>query len=358
VEGTPFGRYRLLNLLGGGGMGEVWRAFDTETKRVVALKLLPTSAATDEVFEERFRREAESAAGLNDPHVVPIHHFGEIDGRLYVDMRLVEGRDLDVLLTDGALHPARAVRIVEQVASALSSAHRIGLVHRDVKPSNILLTEDDFAYLIDFGIARTADDKPLTSTGMTIGTWAYMAPERFTTGATDPRGDVYALACVLYQCLTGSQPFPGNSIEQAVSAHMFAPPPRPSEQNHFVSEAFDEVIARGMAKRSEDRYATATQLAAAARNAASAFPADHLGCRASFDFASAPHGPLPFVPALGAYRGTNRHAAHQRRCANKTVTPTPVPGRGRLRIRRHRRTDRHLFSSAAQVKPRLRDAGR
>jgi serine/threonine-protein kinase len=248
-------------------MGEVWRAFDTETKRTVAVKLLPASAADDPVFEERFRREAEAAAGLNDPHVVPIHHFGEIDGRLYVDMRLIEGRDLEAVLADGALQPARAVWIVEQVASALQAAHRIGLVHRDVKPSNILLTEDDFAYLIDFGIARTADDKALTSTGMVIGTWVYMAPERFTTGTTDPRGDVYALACVLYQCLTGSQPFPGNSLEQQFAGHMTAPPPRPSIAGSRVPLCLDDVVARGMAKDPDHRYQSARDLSRAARAA-------------------------------------------------------------------------------------------
>jgi serine/threonine kinase PknH len=155
VEGTPFGRYRLIELLGRGGMGEVWRAHDTATNRIVAIKLLPPHLAQDDTFVQRFRREAEAAAQLNSPHVIPIHDYGEIDGRLFVNMRLIEGRDLQEILADGPLEPARAVRIVEQVAKALHVAHRSGLVHRDVKPSNILLDEDDFAYLIDFGIART-----------------------------------------------------------------------------------------------------------------------------------------------------------------------------------------------------------
>ena len=158
VEGTPFGRYRLEELLGRGGMGEVWRAFDTATDRTVAIKLLPPQLADDDTFVQRFRREAEAAARLNNPHVIPIHTYGEIDGRLYVDMRLIEGRDLQEVLAGGPLEPGRAVRIIEQVAKALHAAHKIGLVHRDVKPSNILLDEDDFAYLIDFGIARGADE--------------------------------------------------------------------------------------------------------------------------------------------------------------------------------------------------------
>jgi serine/threonine-protein kinase len=190
VEGTPFGRYRLVELLGRGGMGEVWRAYDTTIDRVVALKVLPTNFADDQFFQERFRREAKAAAGLDEPHIVPIYDFGEIDGRLYVTMRLIKGRDLQDLLHHGRLPPAQAVSIVEQIASALHAAHQVGLVHRDVKPSNILVTDADFAYLIDFGIARAAGQTGLTSTGSTIGTWAYMAPERFTKGDLDPRSDV------------------------------------------------------------------------------------------------------------------------------------------------------------------------
>ncbi|HEX7825883.1 MAG TPA: serine/threonine-protein kinase, partial [Mycobacterium sp.] len=162
MEGTPFGRYQLIDLLGRGGMGEVWRAHDTEIDRVVALKMLLPHFAKDPDFDKRFRREARIAARLNDPHVVPIHDVGEIDGRLYVTMRLIDGVDLDALLRTGPLPPERAVHIIEQIASALHTAHRAGLVHRDVKPSNILLADNDFAYLIDFGIARAADDTGLT----------------------------------------------------------------------------------------------------------------------------------------------------------------------------------------------------
>jgi serine/threonine protein kinase len=224
VEGTPFGRYHLVELLGRGGMGEVWRAFDTVTERTVAIKVLPTHLADDNQFQQRFRREAKAAAGLDEPHVVPIFDFGEIEGRLYVAMRLIQGQDLQDLLSEGPFQPAYAVRIIEQIASALHAAHRIGLVHRDVKPSNILITRDDFAYLIDFGIARAAGETSLTSSSVTIGTWAYMAPERFK-GIADARADVYALACVLYQSLTSKLPFPGESLEQLATAHMFEPPP-------------------------------------------------------------------------------------------------------------------------------------
>ena len=270
MEGTPFGQYRLIDLLGRGGMGEVWKAFDTATRRVVAVKVLPAQLAADPVFEQRFRREAFTAAALSEPHVVPIHNFGEIDGRLYVDMRLIEGQDLEHALAKGPLDSARSVKIIEQVASALNAAHRVGLVHRDVKPSNILLAEDDFAYLIDFGIARGTDETGLTGTGNVVGTWPYMAPERFTTGQADTRADIYALACVLYECLTASRPFPGQSVEQQIAGHLTTPPPRPSATRPGVSRQLDAVIAKGMAKDPEQRYATTTELARAARSAITA----------------------------------------------------------------------------------------
>ena len=269
VEGTPFGRYRLIEILGRGGMGEVWRAFDTVTERVVALKVLPAQFINDEVFQERFRREARSAAGLDEPHVVPIHDFGEIDGRLYVTMRLIEGRDLQSILTGGPLEPDRAVHIIDQVASALNAAHRIDLVHRDVKPSNILVADEDFTYLIDFGIARATGETSLTNTGNVLGTWAYLAPERLTTGQTDHRADIYALTCVMHECLTGNQPFPGDSMEQQIGGHLTQPPPRPSTVRHELPNELDAVIAKGMAKNPDERYATTKELAKAARAAIS-----------------------------------------------------------------------------------------
>jgi serine/threonine-protein kinase len=267
VEGTPFGRYQLLELLGRGGMGEVWRAHDTTMDRVVAIKMLLPHFATDPDYDKRFRREARAAARLADPHVVPIYDVGEIDGRLYVAMRLVGGTDLQTLLTAGPLEPSRAVHVVEQIASALHTAHKAGLVHRDVKPSNILVTPNDFAYLIDFGIARAATDTALTAADTTIGTWAYMAPERFRSGAADPAGDVYALACVLYQCLTGEPPFPGETLEQVAVGHMVAPPPLPSAERNTVPKGLDRVIATGLAKLPTDRYTGALEMAAAARQA-------------------------------------------------------------------------------------------
>jgi serine/threonine kinase PknH len=268
VDGTPFGRYRLVKLLGRGGMGEVWRAHDTETDRIVAIKLLPASLSADQEFKQRFRREAHAAARLNDPHVIPIHHYGEIDGQLYVDMRLIEGRDLETVLADGPLDPARAVRIIEQVARALNAAHKVGLIHRDIKPSNILLDGDDFAYLIDFGIARSVDETRMTKSGYTIGTFQYIAPERLDARVEeDGRADIYSLACVLYEALTGQPPFPGDSMARLVTAHLNTAPPRPSITQPNVPPQVDHVIATGMAKDPNDRYATSIELANAARDA-------------------------------------------------------------------------------------------
>src|ERR1700758_943221 len=254
-------------MLGRGGMGQVWRAYDSATERMVALKVLPEHLAADEAFVQRFRREAHAAARLNNPHVIPIHTYGEIDGRLYVDMRLIDGDDLERELACGPMDVERAVHIVEQAAKALYAAHKVGLVHRDVKPSNILLAEDDFAYLIDFGIARGAGETGLTGTGNVIGTWPYMAPERFSTGRSDKSSDIYALTCVLYECLTASRPFPGDTVEQQIAGHLTTPPPQPSVARPGVSPKLDAVIAVGMAKDPDQRFHSTTELAKAARAA-------------------------------------------------------------------------------------------
>jgi serine/threonine protein kinase len=267
-EGTMFGHYRLLRLIGKGGMGEVYEAEDTVKDRIVALKLLPEGVSHDSVFRKRLQREAHSAGRLQEPHVVPIHDYGEVDGVLYVDMRMINGSDLrKVLKNFGPMTPARAVAIVRQVASAIDAAHENGIMHRDVKPENILITRDDFAYLVDFGIANAATDEKLTELGTAVGTYAYMAPERFSGDEVTYRADIYALACVLYECLAGSQPYGGDSVSAVITAHLMQPIPRPSVERPGIPDAFDQVIARGMAKKPDERFATAGDLATAATDA-------------------------------------------------------------------------------------------
>ncbi|MFD4638214.1 protein kinase [Lentzea sp. NPDC058436] len=264
-----FGPYRIEELLGRGGMGEVHRAYDTTHDRIVALKRLSPGYHDDEDYRARFRREARIVARLREPHVIPIHAYGEIDDRLYLDMRLVEGSDLSDLIHGQTLEPARAVRIVEQVASALDAAHSDGLVHRDVKPSNILVAAGDFVYLVDFGIARSASPAAtsLTASGSVVGTLDYMAPERFESGPVDGRADVYALACVLFACLAGRRPFTADGTAAQIWAHMKEEPPKASPLNPAVPVALDGVIAKGMAKSPADRYTTAGEFARAAAQA-------------------------------------------------------------------------------------------
>ena len=266
--GSRFGPYQLLRLLGRGGMGEVYEAEDIRKRRVVALKLISPQFSGNPVFRARMQREADAAGRLTEPHVVPIHDYGEIDGQLYLDMRLIDGTSLQTILTrDGPLAPARAVAIISQIAEALDAAHATGVTHRDVKPENILLTRNDFAYLVDFGIARAAADPGLTQTGLAMGTYNYMAPERFTGNEVTYRADIYSLACVLAECLIGSPPYRGDSVERVIGAHLTQPPPRPSQlRPGKVPVALDQVIARGMAKNPEERYRSAGELARAAND--------------------------------------------------------------------------------------------
>jgi serine/threonine protein kinase len=267
--GTQFGSYQLQALIGVGGMGEVYRAYDTVRERMVAIKLLRTDVAADPSYQDRFRRESRIAARLQEPHVIPVHDFGEIDGVLYIDMRLVEGASVkDELRVNGALPPARTVSIIAQVAAALDAAHAAGLVHRDIKPENVLLTPDDFAYLVDFGIAYGGGEASVTKTGLVIGSCAYMATERLSGKAGGPASDVYSLTCLLFECLTGRAPFEAGDLRQVMSAHMFSAPPRPSVMRLGISAAFDDVVAKGMAKNPADRYASAGALAKEAANAA------------------------------------------------------------------------------------------
>ncbi|MCC8246144.1 nSTAND1 domain-containing NTPase [Saccharothrix luteola] len=259
-----FGPYRVGELLGRGGMGVVHRAHDTVHHRTVALKRLLTG---DEEFEARFRRESRIAAALTHPHVVPVHAYREIDGTLYLDMMLVDGVDLHRLLADGTA-PDDLLVLLGQVADALDAAHAAGLVHRDVKPSNIMVDRSGHAYLADFGIARpvSAAATAITRTGHFIGSLDYIAPERLG-GEADGRADVYSLACVLYEGLTGRLPFGGAEPAAKLAAHLLEPPPAPSRLDPRIGPALDAVLARGLAKDPDRRYPTATALISAAVDA-------------------------------------------------------------------------------------------
>ncbi|MGI5126007.1 protein kinase domain-containing protein [Pseudonocardia sp. CA-107938] len=281
MVGTEFGPYRLDRMLGRGGMGEVYRAYDTSHQREVAIKLLLESLSADPEYRARFEREARIAAGLREQHIIPIHRYGEIDNRLFIDMRLVDGEDLGSLLArEGALEMRRAVRILGQVAAALDAAHRAGLVHRDVKPANILLAGGggafgDSVYLADFGIARESAGRTsarITLTGAAIGTPDYMAPERFTSGVVDHVSDIYSLGCLLYQMLTGRKPFVGDEVLGLLYKHVNEPPPRPSALRSEVPPALDAVVRRSMEKDPAARYRSAGELAAAAEAALAPTP--------------------------------------------------------------------------------------
>jgi serine/threonine protein kinase len=256
-DSVRFGPYILKAVLGRSGMSVVYRAYDTVKARTVALKVLIPELAADQAFQDRFRRGLRRAARLSESHIIPIHDFGQIDGRLFIDMRLVESIDLATLLEqDGPLPPPAAAWIIAQVASALDAAHAAGLTHRDVKPSNVLITGHaqslPFAYLTDFGIASDS-----------MGTLAaYMAPERIEGAPGDGRADVYSLACVLYECLTGRPPFTGE-IKDIMWAHLNLAQPAPTAVRPRLPTAVDQVIARGMAKDPASRYNTAGELAAA-----------------------------------------------------------------------------------------------
>ncbi|WP_433522961.1 protein kinase domain-containing protein [Nocardia pseudovaccinii] len=292
--GEQFGKYRLDRLLGRGGMGAVWLAHDSETGRTVALKVLAEQVAADADYRKRFQREARLGSSLRHPHIVPIHGFGELDGRLYIDMEYIDGIDLaEMLARVGTLTPTAAVDFVTQAASGLDAAHRAGLIHRDVKPSNILVGTGGHAYLIDFGIAQSLGQTAVTATGMAIGSWAYMAPERFN-GTVDARSDVYSLACVLYECLTGRRPYGDTDPARQMHGHLMTDPPRVSTVNRAVPPELDAVIARGMAKDQTHRYPSAREFAAAAYTAAAFARLPH----------PAPHPSAPDVATPSAQHST------------------------------------------------------
>ncbi|MEA2169900.1 MAG: hypothetical protein QOF76_3200 [Solirubrobacteraceae bacterium] len=268
APGTEFGGCRIDGVAGRGGMGVVYSAVEIRLQRPVALKLIATDHARDAEFLERFARESRLAASIDHPNVIPVYGAGEEDGQPFLIMRLVRGSyDLqDELTRHGPLDPRRAARIVAQTASALDAAHAAGLVHRDVKPANVLL-DGDHVYLTDFGLTRLASsDTRITEDGRWMGTVDFASPEQLQARRTDARSDVYALGCVLYAALTGEPPFARGTVPAAIYAHLHEAVPVPSE--HGAPAAFDRVIMRALAKEPAERYPSAGDLGRATLAAA------------------------------------------------------------------------------------------
>jgi hypothetical protein len=271
-EGDHFAGYRIERRLGRGGMGLLYLALEPGLERRVALKLIAPEAADDEVFARRFAEESKIAASIEHPNVVPIYAAGEEAGVPYIAMRYVAGADLAKrLVREVRLDPAVAVELIAQIGNGLDAIHAAGLIHRDVKPANVLLSGGDgaeHAYITDFGVARNvATESGLTQTGRFVGTLDYVAPEQISGGTVDARVDVYALGCLLFKLLTGEVPFPKDGEAARLYAHLNDPPPAPSLYVPEVSMALDDVVIRAMSKAPEDRYPSAGDLGRAAEAA-------------------------------------------------------------------------------------------
>lgn len=271
MTAATIGDYRIGEVVGAGRIGVVHRAVDLRSGRPVALKLLREGSAADPGLCSRFRREAALLRMLQHPHVIEIYEAGEADGRLFLTMPLLSGTTAKDLVSDGALEPARALAILDAVASALDATHAAGIVHRDVKPRNVLL-DGDAIYLSDFGLASGPDDIALTSPGDIVGTLDYMAPEHLDGWRPEAPADVYALACMAIELLTGEVPFPRETDAAVMHAHVAIAPPRVSERRGQLPAALDDVLLAGMAKDPCARPASAGALAAQLRVALGAAP--------------------------------------------------------------------------------------
>lgn len=271
--GSSFAGHVIEDLLGRGGMGEVYRATRERDGRAVALKLLPSELAGEERYRLRFHRESRMAASLSHPHLVPVLGSGDQQGTLWIAMQLVQGPDLaSILARRETLHPQHAALITAQVGDGLDAAAGQGLVHRDVKPGNVFVATrhgGPYAYLGDFGLTKASDSQSgLTATGKFLGTIAYAAPEQIQAEQIGPATDVYALGAVLYRALTGDVPFPRPRDLAVAMAHITQPPPRPSDARPECPRELDDVVGRAMAKHPADRYASAGELGQAAVAAA------------------------------------------------------------------------------------------
>jgi serine/threonine protein kinase len=282
ATGSLLGGYRLEEQVGAGGMAVVFRARDERLNRLVALKIMTPAMGSDDMFRQRFIRESRAAAAVDDPHIIPVYEAGEVGQVLFIAMRFVQGGDVRTLLRrEGPLSPERVASIVSPVASALDAAHAVGLVHRDVKPANILLDRrpgrPEHVYLSDFGLSKSAEvSLGLTAAGQFLGTPDYTAPEQIEGLPVDGRTDQYALACAVFELLTGQAPFHRNESFAAIWAHLHKPPPSLTEQRPELSPAVNAVMAKALAKPQVDRYPTCWEFADALRDALGLEPY-HLG---------------------------------------------------------------------------------
>ena len=267
--GTRIGGYEIESFLGRGGMGVVYKARHTRLGRMVALKVLVPELAADETFRTRFVRESQMAASIDHPNVIPIYDADEVDGVLFLAMRYVEGTDLKVMIErDGALDVNTSLSVITQIAGALDAAHNLGLIHRDVKPANVLVersgeSDGPRIYLTDFGLTKHGSSRSgITATGAFIGTIDYIAPEQIEGNPVDARTDIYALGCVLYECLTGEVPFKKDADVAVMYAHMMDPRPKATDRVTGIPMEVDDVLAKAMARQPDERFASAGAMVA------------------------------------------------------------------------------------------------